>query len=176
MELNTTLYVNQELPYTSVQAQVYSTLWYSYTYVPAKGNTVSSFSREAAHMAPRLTSSFSRNNKHCRGWHRSDGIVWPEKDRYTGYNLLKNTVCIWWRNFFGLVWKRQTYLWGIAGPLVAHHLALETEVVVAVLLLVLRVCVHHNVHLIPCRGQRLRFKGQPLIMPWVHGSQLLRNH
>ena len=34
--------------------------------IPAKGNVMSSFSREAAHMAPSVTSSFSKNSRHCR--------------------------------------------------------------------------------------------------------------
>ena len=40
---------------------------YVIKYTPANGSTVSSFSRDAAHMAPRVTSSFSRNSRHCRG-------------------------------------------------------------------------------------------------------------
>ena len=34
--------------------------------IPAKGNVMSSFSREAAHIAPSVTSSFSKNSRHCR--------------------------------------------------------------------------------------------------------------
>ena len=34
--------------------------------VPAKGSVMSSFSREAAHMAPSVTSSFSKNSRHYR--------------------------------------------------------------------------------------------------------------
>ena len=43
-----------------------------------------------------------------------------------------------------------TYICGVAGPLVADHLTLETKVVVSIFLFILCVRVHYYVDLIAC--------------------------